>query len=66
MAIGTWRGYIQLNTGGKSSKRPYDWSLVAVGETKEICEARVNEWIREANRYQSKPCMYHVHVRKDE
>jgi hypothetical protein len=64
MAIANWKGYVQLNTGGISSTRPYDWSLVAVGETKEICKSRVTRWIRDANRHQSKPCMYHVLVKE--
>jgi hypothetical protein len=61
----TYRGYVQLNTGGISSTRPYDWTLVAVAHTREMCKLRVENWIREANRHQSNPTTYHIHITEE-
>lgn len=61
----TFKGYVQLNTGGISSTRPHDWRLVAVGYTSEMCRLRVDKWIREVNRHQSNPCTYHIHITEE-
>jgi hypothetical protein len=59
----TYEGYVQLNVMGKAvSQRPYDWTLVAKGETQAACEERVKAWIRAVNRHQKNPTMYHVHI----
>lgn len=57
-----YRSYIQHRTGGIASPRPYDWTLVGAGVTAEQAHDKASEWIREANRLQSNPCMYWIYV----